>query len=131
MTIQEAYQAGIDAARISSDPAQLAALPELERVREGLSHPVKRGWFAKPPEPVRGLYLWGGVGRGKSMLMDLFVDTLGIDAKRRVHFHAFMLEVDRRIAMRVNSTSIPYPTCDNYKEKSKIYNQHIASMRRG
>jgi len=54
--------------------------------------------FGKKPTTPRGLYIWGGVGRGKSMLMDLFVQTLTIPAKRRVHFHAFMLEVDRRIA---------------------------------
>ena len=78
------------------DPAQEAVLPQFDRISEGLrAAPVKRGLFRKkePAPAPKGLYLWGGVGRGKSMLMDLFVDSLGDIPVRRVHFHAFMQEI--------------------------------------
>ncbi len=78
---------------LQADPAQQAILPEFERIQKALAQPVKRGFFRKPPPPPKGLYLWGGVGRGKSMLMDLFVDALGGTPVRRVHFHAFMQEI--------------------------------------
>ncbi len=91
-TIQEIYAARVAAGEIHSDPAQEAVLPEFERIRAELAVPVKRGLFRKAPPPPKGLYLWGGVGRGKSMVMDLFVSQLGVPA-RRVHFHAFMQEI--------------------------------------
>ena len=78
---------------LTPDPAQQAVLPEFERIRADVSKPVKSGWFSKAPEAPKGLYLWGGVGRGKSMLMDLFAQHLGDVPVRRVHFHAFMQEI--------------------------------------
>ncbi len=78
--------------KLSHDPAQEAIMPEFERIRSALDQPKSNGWFRKAPEPPKGLYIWGGVGRGKSMLMDMFADSLTV-ANRRVHFHAFMQEV--------------------------------------
>jgi len=97
-TMQALYTRLAGEGRIEPDPAQQAVLPELERIRTELqAQPEKRGGlrglFRREVEAVRGLYIWGGVGRGKSMLMDLFYAAVDIEAKRRVHFHAFMQEV--------------------------------------
>lgn len=98
------YDALIASGELRADPDQRAAAVKLAALQTELeAPPASSGLLGKlfgnkPAPPPRGLYIWGGVGRGKSMLMDLFVETLGITAKRRVHFHAFMLEVDRRIA---------------------------------
>ncbi len=90
MTVQDAYQQAVAAGTLYQDSAQLAVLPELERVRAALAAPVKRsGFFRKAPDPIPGLYMWGGVGRGKSMLMDLLYDLVDAPKQRR-HFHAFM-----------------------------------------
>ena len=95
-TLPEIYAARVADGSLTPDDAQLAALPEFERIREALAQPVKKSLFRKAPEPPKGLYLWGGVGRGKSMLMDLFVETVTVPA-RRVHFHAFMQEIHAAI----------------------------------
>ncbi|WP_417268266.1 cell division protein ZapE [Celeribacter baekdonensis] len=98
-TLMDIYAARVAEGTLRADAAQDSVLPMLERVRAQLaSQPAgKKGLMSliggrKKPEPITGLYLWGGVGRGKSMLMDLFYDHAPVPA-RRVHFHAFMQEV--------------------------------------
>ncbi|CUH86995.1 AFG1-like ATPase [Phaeobacter sp. CECT 5382] len=94
------YTQKIATGDLRPDPAQQAVLPQFDRISTGLkAEPVKRGLFrrASPPPAPKGLYLWGGVGRGKSMLMDLFVDSLGDIPARRVHFHAFMQEIHTKM----------------------------------
>ena len=101
-TMQMAYDRLVREGAISADPAQHAVLPVLEAIRAHFSSaPEKQGLlggiFAKAPDLPKGAYLWGGVGRGKSFLMDLFFEAVPIEAKRRVHFHAFMQEIQAGI----------------------------------
>ncbi|SFA90934.1 cell division protein ZapE [Poseidonocella pacifica] len=92
-TLSDIYSAKIASGDLTHDPAQDAVMPEFDRIQEGLAARAKGGGlFRRSPDPPKGLYLWGGVGRGKSMLMDLFVSHAGART-RRVHFHAFMQEV--------------------------------------
>ena len=83
------------------DSAQIRALGHLERLHHELteSESSERSWLRifKRPRAVRGLYLWGGVGRGKSFLMDTFFETLPFERKRRVHFHRFMQDIHHRL----------------------------------
>ena len=90
--LNQEYAKRIASGALRDDPAQRAAIAKLVAIEDALAKPVKRGFFRKSPEAVRGLYLWGGVGRGKSMVMDLFVEGLEVP-NRRAHFHAFMQEL--------------------------------------
>jgi cell division protein ZapE len=85
----------LDRRRIVLDHAQLGVLDRLQRLHDELVEfrrarlSLLRRWF-HPPLPPRGVYLWGGVGRGKSFLMDAFYTAVPLRRKTRVHFHAFM-----------------------------------------
>jgi cell division protein ZapE len=92
MSISQTYAARVAAGELTSDAAQVAVMAEFDRIADGLAQAKPSGWFRKAPEPPKGLYLWGGVGRGKSMLMDMFAEGLDVPT-RRVHFHAFMQEL--------------------------------------
>ena len=108
------YEALVSAGELRADPEQRAAATRLAHLQQELETPQTGGLLAqlfgrKAPTP-RGLYLWGGVGRGKSMLMDLFHDSLAITDKRRVHFHAFMQEVHARLReARKSESGDPIP----------------------
>jgi cell division protein ZapE len=104
------YRKLVEAGELRADPEQAAVAERLDRLQQELEAVPKRGsiiWRALKgkPEAVRGVYMWGGVGRGKSMLMDLFHATLAIQRKRRVHFHAFMQEVHARLHQARKSES--------------------------
>ncbi len=94
-TVSALYTSWIASGDLHADAAQDAVMPEFDRIHAALTAaPAKSGFFRrKSAPPPRGLYLWGGVGRGKSMLMDLFVESLDDIPRRRVHFHAFMQEI--------------------------------------
>jgi cell division protein ZapE len=99
------YRALVASDRLKPDPEQAHVAAALDRLHQGLKHykpsPPRRlfGVFRRQPKaaPPRGLYVHGAVGRGKSLLMDLFFAHAPVRAKRRVHFNAFMMEVHQRI----------------------------------
>ena len=104
------YRQRVERGEISSDAAQARAVEALDRLHRDLrSATPHRGWrgkvaklAGKRPTPVRGLYLWGSVGRGKTVLMDLFFNALPFADKRRQHFHRFMAAVHERLKAHRN-----------------------------
>ncbi len=114
MTVLSRYDSLVSAGELRPDPEQRAAAERLSLLADAIDNPPKRGLLArltgKDAAGPRGVYLWGGVGRGKSMLMDLFYDCVAEPAKRRVHFHAFMIEVHARLATeRAKEVGNPVP----------------------
>jgi cell division protein ZapE len=96
---KERYHADLQGQGFSADAAQAEAIAHLQQVYEDLiAKPPSRRFGSKQLRypPVQGLYFWGGVGRGKTYLMDAFFDSLPFSRKRRTHFHRFMLEVHER-----------------------------------
>jgi len=95
------YEKLVENGELRADPDQRRAAIRLDRLQKELEAEQSGGllaqFFGRKQARPEGVYMWGGVGRGKSMLMDLFHQTLAIDEKRRVHFHAFMQEVHAMI----------------------------------
>ncbi|HEY1980310.1 MAG TPA: cell division protein ZapE [Xanthobacteraceae bacterium] len=101
------YAASVAAGRVECDEAQLAVIGMMTRLEERIvEYRLARkssalGWLFAGREralpPIKGLYIYGDVGRGKTMLMDLFFEASPVERKRRAHFHEFMLDVHERI----------------------------------
>lgn len=116
--VTTAYSALLAEGSIEPDPAQAAAVARLDALAEALSQgpsAPRRSLFSfgRKSEPTlfKGLYIHGSVGRGKTMLMDLFYDNVSHPRKRRVHFHEFMADVHERIARaRFAMNGDPIPT---------------------
>jgi cell division protein ZapE len=103
MAVRELYERTLAERGYQPDPAQLRALDSLERCEnEWADYKARRGnaltkLISRPPIP-RGVYMHGGVGRGKSFLMDCFFNAVPLQRKTRLHFHEFMREVHRELA---------------------------------
>jgi cell division protein ZapE len=100
-TVLDSYNRLLGAGELRPDPDQRRAAEVLDQLAARLGNGAKPGFLKRllgkaPPSP-RGIYMWGGVGRGKSMLMDLAFEHIPVADKRRVHFHEFMLEVHERL----------------------------------
>jgi cell division protein ZapE len=93
------FRAAVASGALKNDGAQAAAAERLQRLANALKgyKPGPRGIFRTVQTPPRGLYIWGDVGRGKSMLMDLFLEFAPLAKKRRTHFNAFMVDVHAAI----------------------------------
>ncbi|HWL05086.1 MAG TPA: cell division protein ZapE [Xanthobacteraceae bacterium] len=106
-TVSSQYEALVATGQIEPDPAQRDLARRLTALAERLSdRPLGRkssalGWLfgarERKQEPLKGLYIYGEVGRGKTMMMDLFFDHCGVSRKRRAHFHEFMADVHERV----------------------------------
>lgn len=103
-TLPQRYARALRQCGFAADPAQRAALTQLEGLRERLeaAHGAGRHWLRRllpgPAPAVRGVYLYGAVGRGKTWLMDLFYASLSFKARRRRHFHRFMHDLHAELA---------------------------------
>lgn len=128
MTLTQRYRRLVESGEIRNDPAQSDALGRLEQLCQVLGTANQRPslverLFVRSARPrPRGIYLYGGVGTGKSMLMDLFFEATGPMAKRRVHFHAFMQEVQEALheRRRSGSESVLEPVADGIAASAEL-----------
>ena len=124
-SVREAYDAELKTRGYQSDPAQLRAVVALERCagewsryKEKRSNAIKK--LINHPDIPRGVYMYGGVGRGKSFLMDCFFNAVPLKRKTRLHFHEFMREVHRELAEMQGTVNPLDVLAERIAEKYKL-----------
>lgn len=125
MRLLDHYRAAVDRGELKPDDAQARAAARLEELAESLKayRPGRRRFFSSPRPPPRGLYIWGDVGRGKSMLMDLFFDDAPLTEKQRVHFNSFMVDTHAQIhqeRLRVGAGDPIPPVAQSIAERARL-----------
>lgn len=120
----ETYQAKVKSGELKEDPDQLNALVHLNRIYlecQTRASTRSHGFFKKhKPKPIKGLYMYGGVGRGKTLLMDLFFYALPIEKKMRMHFYRFMAMVHERLNEHHNESDPLKLVAKEIAKKAKI-----------
>ncbi|ASL84691.1 MULTISPECIES: cell division protein ZapE [Serratia] len=131
------YQQALDAGEYQADEVQRRAVTQLDRIyqallqkpaasapagglRGKLSRLLGKGGDTAPQRPVQGLYMWGGVGRGKTWLMDMFFHSLPGDRKMRLHFHRFMLRVHEELTELQGRENPLEIVADGFKAESDV-----------
>ncbi len=129
--LRKRYDAELATQGFSADPAQQQALEKLDLVRARLIRAerdhadtvqklLRSLRVAKPATTVRGVYLWGSVGRGKTWLMDLFYQSLPFERRQRSHFHRFMQEVHAGLRRHAKKTDPLAPVAADIAQKCRV-----------
>ena len=124
-TPSERYRTELERSGYEADDAQRIAVDALDALHAALTTrdaQRARSWFRrrKPLVPEKGLYLWGGVGRGKTFLMDLFFDCLPFPNKLRMHFHRFMQRVHRELRDLAGTANPLHAVADRLASEGRV-----------
>lgn len=122
LTPLQRYEQALQSTEFSEDPQQRMAMTYLDTVSHKLQNfnPDKGffGFFKPAPKPPKGLYMWGGVGRGKTWMMDMFFDAVTIERKMRMHFHHFMKDVHKQLNALSGQANPLVSVADNIHNKA-------------
>jgi len=126
MSPSDKYLEIVQGSGFVTDTAQQRTLALFDQLQNELLHKPARRWWQKlipiknPSQPLRGIYLWGGVGRGKTFLMDIFYQCLVIEAKTRTHFHQFMNDIHQALKQAGNLENPLQHIARQYSKSTRI-----------